>query len=504
MRITFVHSYYEYENLNIEYLSSTLKEEGHKVSLALTPKLFGMKLIKRTPYSKNIFNGIRKQLIEKVITSKPDLIAFSVHAQTYSWALETAKAIKSRLNIPIVFGGAHITLLPEIVIKNACVDILCLGEGEKAMVDLANSIKEGRPTNYQIPNLWFKKDGQIIKNEMRPLMENLDLLPFPDKELFYAQQSFVKKQYLTMTGRGCPFSCSYCINSALKKEYGEKNRYVRRKSISNILSELAWAKKKFKTKNIKFYDPNFIPLDTDWLEQFLFRYKKEIGLPFQCMSRSDLITDKIIKLLKETGCFLVVMGIESVSEDTRNKILKRPMSNKQIESACKTCVKYKLNFGVTHIFNLPYETEKEQTKALEFYNKIRPNYIAGFSLAYYPKLEIIKDALKAGAIDKETVAKINSGIFIKSPISGKGSVFKSEKDYYSFIFLFDILPLMPKPIMKVLIKKRKLLLPLMTPLFYYLFPICRMIRYMKIMRKQNEHIAAIKNLICRLLKRRYI
>jgi len=498
MRITFVH--YENENPGIEYLSSILKRNGHKVFLAFAPRLFGIRIIEQTPYFKKILGEIRKELIEKVIISRPELVAFSVYTQTYSWAQEIAKAIKKRIKVPIIFGGIHTTLLPETVIKNDCVDMICVGEGEDAIVDLANSLKQGKPTNYRIPNIWFKKNGQIIKNEVRPVIEDLDSIPLPDKELFYEQQPFMKKLYGLMTSRGCPFSCSYCHNSVLKKIYAGKGKYIRRRSVSNVLTELTWAKEKFKPKYIYFADANFVSVDMDWLKKLLSRYKKEIGLPFWCRGHPDLITKETVKLLKEAGCFILTMGIESVSEDIRKRVLKRPGSNKQIEFIARVCRQYKLRFSIDHIFNIPYETIKEQIDALEFYNSIRPRHITVYRLIYFPKLEIIEKALESGNIDKETIARINMGKYVRSSTSGNGSIFKSEKEYRSFMFLFTVLPSIPRFLIKAISNKRELLLPFMKPSFIRAAYILKIGIRVIISKRRWRYIGEIKNLIYRLLR----
>ena len=132
-RVTFIHT--ESESFAIELLSSILKKNGHYVSLIFDNRLFDSAEIKNSTL-KNFF-GQTDILLKQVADSNPDFICFSAFTYNYQWALGVARQIKKVVgNIPIVFGGIHPTLMPELVIKNKCVDIVCIGEGEGALLDL--------------------------------------------------------------------------------------------------------------------------------------------------------------------------------------------------------------------------------------------------------------------------------------------------------------------------------------------------------------------------------
>ncbi len=451
MRITFVQS--ESENLAVEYLSSILKSHGHSVYLAFDSKLFSTTIIKNTLGKKLL--DIKDILIKEIVLSKPDLVAFSVLTGDYLWAIDTAKSLKEKINTPIIFGGIHPTSVPEEVISNECVDIVCIGEGEHPLVELADSLKSG--LDYSIKNLWFKKNGKVIKNEMRPLLD-LDSLPFLDKEIFYSKVPLYKKIYVTMVSRGCPYECTFCCNNILKKIYKGKGRYFRIRSVENVMEELNVAKEKYKPKYFSFPDDIFTS-NRAWLEQFITRYKKEINKPFLCYTHTKFINEEIAKLLKYGGCFWLNIGIQTASENNRRKILKRIESNEEIAQAAESCHKAKLKFSIDHIFNIPYEGEKEYIEALNFYNKLRPSIINSFYLRYYPKTEIIDVAKEAGIINNDVVKDIERGrYFIPFTVSiGGGSqskFYNKEKTHNNFLFLFSALPLIPKKLMDKIIEKK--------------------------------------------------
>lgn len=452
MRITFVQS--ESENLAVEYLSSILKSHGHSVHLAFDSKLFNTTVIKNA-FWKRLFN-IKDILIKEIVLSKPDLVAFSVLTGDYLWAVDMARSIKEQINVPIIFGGIHPTSIPGEVISNEYVDIICIGEGEGPLVELTNSLKSG--IDYNIKNLWFKRNGHIIKNEIRPILENLDTLPFPDKEIFYRKIPFYKKIYTTMVGRGCPYGCTYCCNNILKKIYKGKGRYLRYRSVENVMNELNIAKEKYNPRIFSFPDDTFTTNKT-WLEKFIVRYKKEINKPFLCYTHTKFLTEEIARLLKYGECFWLNIGIQTASENNRRKLLKRIESNDEIEQAALNCHKAKLKFSIDHIFNIPYEGEDEYIEALKFYNTLRPSVINSFYLRYYPGVEIIEIAKEAGIIDEETVKSINTGrhrITATVNIGGnnQSEFYNKENTYNNFLFLFSALPLIPKRLMAEIIEKK--------------------------------------------------
>jgi len=452
MRITFVQS--ESENLAVEYLSSILKSHGHSVYLSFDSKLFNTTIIKNNLWNKLL--DIKDILIEEIVLSKPDLVGFSVLTGDYLWAIDTAKSLKEKINVPIIFGGIHPTSVPEEVISNKYVDMVCIGEGEYPLAELANSLKSG--IDHNIKNLWFKKNGKIIKNEIRPLLEDLDSLPFPDKEIFYSKVPLCKKVYVTMVSRGCPYHCSFCCNNILKKIYKGKGRYLRIRSVENVLEELNIAKGKYEPKYFSFPDDTFTT-NKAWLEQFIIRYKKEINKPFLCYTHTKFIDEEIAKLLKYGGCFWLNIGIQTASEINRRKILKRIESNEEIAQAAESCHKVKLKFSIDHIFNIPYEGEKEYIEALKFYNKLRPTIINSFYLRYYPKTEIINVAKEAGIINDHIVKDIERGryfipITINIGRASQSTLYKREKRHNNFLFLFSALPLIPQRLVVKIIEKK--------------------------------------------------
>lgn len=401
MKILFVFRNAEW--LGTEYLSSVLKKAGHQTELLFNPGAGDVEF--KMPWLEKI-GGIDRQIIRRAERYNPDLIAFTALTNIYSWEKNIAAELKKHINAPIIFGGIHATNAPELILKEAFIDMICVGEGEGAIVELADSL-ENKEVNYDIKNIWFKKDNTVIKNSVRPLIEDLDALPFPDKELFYKYGCFKDRLYV-MTGRGCPFSCTYCYNSSYKELYFEKGKYLRRRSVDNVIEEILFFREKYPIKEIFFYDDIFT-LNYSWLEEFAGTYKKKIDLPYKCLIHFDMVNEDAIKLLSESGCKYVDIGIESGNEEIRKKILNRRTNNSQIEYISKLLHKHKIPFTALNMVGLPSENKAQMWDTINLNIKIKPNSALFNTFYPFPNTKLAVISKDFGYIDDNIMDKINNG-----------------------------------------------------------------------------------------------
>lgn len=403
MRILFY--YKETESFGIEYLSSILKSKGHETNLIFdfgSSTKFGM-------IKSNLFNKAdrSKSLIELAKKFSPDIIAFSCETDLWQDTKRMACLLKKEFDVPFIIGGRHATNLPEYVIKENCFDILCRGEGEEAMLELVEALEKKKDIT-KIKNLWVKKNRVVYKNEVRPLIQNLDKLPLPDRDLFYKYGAF-KGQLMIMASRGCPFDCSYCNNSFYRKLYKNKGQYVRRRSVDNVISELKYFIKRYKIKSIHIEDENFT-VDIDWLRNFIRRYKAEVDLPFWCQANPNNLNEEKIKLLKEAGCKNIFMGVESGNKKIREGIYHRFVSEDQIRKIASLVKKYKMSLQCTAIFGAPEEGPKEMWDTVNFIQEIRPNAIPTYTLYPYPNTAIFNYCKEKNYLNENTLYKIYNGL----------------------------------------------------------------------------------------------
>lgn len=406
-RITFI--YNGAENLGIEHISSFLKSKGHEVSLLFDPAVFSGELSINSALLSRASN-IDNDIINKAVKAKPDLVAFSAYTGNYRWCLKIAQSIKKLSNVPVVFGGVHTTAVPERVLSNDFIDYAIIGEGELAILDLIEYIREGNAPQglTNIPNICFKNGGAIVINKPRPYIKNLDSLPFPDKALFYDKVPLFEENYLIMTSRGCPYDCTYCSNSMYNKIYPDERQCIRRRSPGNVIEELLLTKKRGRAKLIAFNDDVFT-LSKPWLEEFMEMYKSKINLPFFCSVFPLNVTREIASVLKAGGCWRVTVGVQSGSERIRRNVFNRTGSNEKIIDAVSCIKESGMKVSVDNIFGAPSETEDDLRQGLDLYNKIKADRILIFWLTYYPRTNIINFAKSKNILTEKDVDNIEEG-----------------------------------------------------------------------------------------------
>lgn len=415
-----------FEFLGPMQISSILKKNGHDCDMLIISE--------------------EKNLISKIKEIKPDIIAFSVMTGSHNETVDLANKIKKNINVLTVFGGPHATFYTDLIKKDG-VDIICIGEGEYAMLDLCDNINKDIT---KIKNLWVKKDGKIIKNDMRPLIENLDELPFPDRNLYYKRYNLLKilptKKF--MTGRGCPYNCSFCFNHNLKKMYSGKGAYVRKRKIEDVISEIVELKKQGGMKVVRFSDDTFT-LYKEWLIKFLDIYKEKINLPFTCLARANEINEEVVKKLKDAGCINIFVGLESGSDRVRNFVLRKNLSEKDIINAAKLFHKYNIKFGTYNMLGNPTETIEEAFETIKLNSKIKTDFPFSTVLQPYPGTEISEFAIKQGVlaedfcVDDLTLMNKKSQIILKNK--------REIVNLHRFFFYGVKFPFL-LPIIKILIK----------------------------------------------------
>ena len=403
MKIAFVND--SCQRLGIQYISSMLKQGGHQTRLFIDPLLFYDEVLSWRRLNK-LFD-YKKSIIGQLKQYKPDLIGFSVVTDFYQWACELAAAIKKEMNVPIIFGGIHPSSVPERVIKNDFVDIVCVGEGEYPMLELAESVKKGQ-IDYSIKNLWFKKDGKIIANQLRPLIDDLDSLPFADQEIYRNASPHFKKGYYIAADRGCPYICSYCFHSYMRETYRGKGKYLRQRSVENVICELEQAKRCYTPDLIFFLDDCF-GRDLDWLRKFAIGYKKRIGINFHCSMFPGNVSLESLRLLKYAGCREIEIGVQTWDEKLRANLLQRVVSNEAMERAMLWIKKSGINLVSGEILGIPGETKDGLKQTVEIYGRIRPQRTFFFTLKYYPKTAIMRYACENNFFSKAEQEDILDG-----------------------------------------------------------------------------------------------
>jgi radical SAM superfamily enzyme YgiQ (UPF0313 family) len=329
---------------------------------------------------------------------KPGVVGYSVYTGSQTYYRDLNLNIKEATDLFSVFGGPHATYFPEYV-EEPGVDAICIGEGEGAILDLVNALEAGQ-TPSGIENWWFKRNGRIERNPVRPAEDDLDTLPLPDRVLLFEKDDFTRQSGIKhfITSRGCPYDCTYCFNHALAEIYRGKGKRLRQMSVAKVIEEVNWVQQRYPMQFVVFLDDLFI-VHEGWLRDLAERFPQEVGLPFFCNVRANLVTPAKVALLKQAGCASVGMGLETGNPNLRNEILKRNLSNEQIIEASRLIREAGIQLLTTNMLGLPGGTLANDFETLALNHACRPAYANAFLYQPYPRTELGEYAHRNGYVE---------------------------------------------------------------------------------------------------------
>ena len=311
----------------------------------------------------------RNDLGAKIDEITPDVVAYSVNILGYRKTIEAHKKVAKTHDFISIMGGPHPTVSPE-TFPESGMDAYCIGEGEYAFRDFLIKIEKGQSFD-NVENLITKKG----RNSVRPLIKNLDELPPADRDLIlsnsYLKNTPKKTFYAT---RGCPFECAYCCNNYYHKLYQGKGTFVRRFSVERLIQEIEDVKKKYLMNFVKFGDDLFAMRADEWLEEFSVKYAERVGIPFNCFLRVDRISNRLLKLLKDAGCFSVHLSVDSTSDYVREGILNRRMKRVDIAGNLRKIRSYGINTWVNYMLAVPGSSVQDDLDTLVLNKQGRVTY----------------------------------------------------------------------------------------------------------------------------------
>ncbi len=322
---------------------------------------------------------------------KPDLIAFSLMNPHWHDIKPILIALKERMpDTPILIGGYQAITSSDETIAFGPIDFVCTGDGELPTADLILYLsgKHEGPVN----GLWEKlADGRIQKTQSVQI-EDLSCLPFPDYTLYEEQGHFRKldTNFLdgdseftlpVMTGRGCPYRCTYCCNTELIESWRNKSKFLRKYPLEAMIDELIRLKETYKADYFEFWDELFMS-KMKYTNDFLKLYQQKVGVPFSIMGRVEYMTADFCRLAADANCHTIFFGIESGSHSYRTEFIGRKMSNQQIIEASDNCVAAGIKRITFNIVGMPFEKKEQMIETLRLNEAISPEFF--YFLTYIP------------------------------------------------------------------------------------------------------------------------
>ncbi|MBN1296837.1 B12-binding domain-containing radical SAM protein [bacterium] len=423
MNVLLISPYSDIASIGLRIIASVIRMEGHRVSMVFLP---------HTPQEENHVTDEDHDYPESVaeplarLASESDIVGITVMTN-YVHRARKITSIVRRIGSPfVVWGGIHPTIRPEECLHDA--DAVIRGEGEDAFRELVSARAAGKPVSG-IANVAVMDNGSLRINPPRPLVQDLDRLPFPDygpdhhyvwdrdagglepmddrlleKHLALGPISTIRSTvtYQTLATRGCPHRCAYCCNDVLQALYNGQ-KHLRRRSDTNVLTELREAREKYPfISGIGFSDDSFFVATDAGITRFAEAYKREIDLPFFCLGSPLTISRRKLEALLDAGMYGLQMGVQTGSPRIQ-AIYQRNISNDKVMEAVQLLNEYKDRMvppSYDFIIDSPWETSDDLIRTLQLIRQFpRPYRLQLFSLVIFPETHLFHRAQVEGLLD---------------------------------------------------------------------------------------------------------
>ncbi len=358
-----------------------------------------------------LMNYIPKDLTG-ILNFAPDIVGVSALTNKYHLALEFARKLKIQLSVPIILGGHHISIVPDSL--DPIFDLAVMGEGEQTLLEIVEATQKNGFDKHafkDIKGLLYKEDGKLVTTPARGLIEPLDLIPIPARDLFNMDfmlglnknvfgQSFGRGTHM-FTSRGCPFHCCFCSASAFWKK-------IRYNSPEYVLGEMRHLIDVNKVKLIHVYDDLFVA-NKNRLRKIVqgivsegINKKVEFGM----FGRADIFDEETVRLVKEMNTVFIEFGIESGTQRILDILKDGKVRLEDVRRSVALCKQYGIKVGGTFIIGTPGETETEMLATLEFIKSLQLDKFSFFTLNPYPGTPIwdyaVENHLLPGSLNWKT------------------------------------------------------------------------------------------------------
>jgi anaerobic magnesium-protoporphyrin IX monomethyl ester cyclase len=445
-------STWDVENNAVRVLAAALREAGHHA----------VEIYFKDWVSNYLDPATERQLdnlIKVIRREELNFVCISIRASAYANSARIlTERIHEELDIAVLWGGMHPTLVPDECIADA--DMVIRGEGELAIVDLANRLLHGDDT-VDTENVWFHRaPDEIIQNGLRPLVQNLDDLPFRDfttheHKYFIYGNTYVQGDpihgepvYTMMGSRGCIYKCSYCYNSTYKKDIYPSQKWFRVRSPASIVEEIRQARTHWPMRRVRFDDEVF-NFQMDWLEDFAERYPRDIGLPFEIFIEPKLVNEERMTLLRDAGLENVYMGIQS-SERVTGHLYDRRVKNQSIADIAELYHRLGIKPHFQLIYDDPVSTEEDKRQLFDMISSFpHPYDLYLFSMTVFPGSELNNKLMASGLISQYDIEGLNTRVFYQHRVNLEYP--RPVEDTF-WIALTQMLskPFVPQPLLRTL------------------------------------------------------
>jgi anaerobic magnesium-protoporphyrin IX monomethyl ester cyclase len=384
----------------IAHMSAVLKQAGHIVDLwQLCEDIAPL--------------PSREDFIKRLKETAPDVVGFSVVTNQWPYAKKLAAWAREATSALLVCGGIHAMAAPEEILKTGLFDYVFRGEAEAAFLEFVE--KMARKENVtQVRNLGLIHNGKIQINPVGPL-PGLKRLPPKDYDIFDFQRIIDAKDGWVglMASRGCPFSCTYCFNHQMVRQYRKdlncsfrELNYIRHFDIEPMIAEIQYLVKNYNNIKMFIFDDDLFTFRRRYVMEFCEAYKNVCSIPFVVNAHVGFFDRDRSRSLAEAGCQIVKFGVESGSERIRRRILQRHMKNAKIVKAIHTAHQFGIHTSVFLMIGLPDETYEDVMATIRLMAKAKPGRYRWSFFYPFPGTKAYDLSAEGGYIDYEKMTQL--------------------------------------------------------------------------------------------------
>ena len=366
-------------------------------------------------YDSNLFSLPTEKeenlFLDNIIKINPKVVAISLLSPYVLIAKRITELVKEHTDAVVIWGGVGPTITPDEHIKHT--DVICIGEGERAFEELIIAVRD-KEDYSNIKNLWVNDGSKITKNPQGPLIQELDTLPFAaygDKNMYFIEQNKLSREdpeldhnilYLQST-RGCPYSCSFCVETMYHDIYKGLGKFVRRRSVDSIVEEVnSHLKREGNRKKRVYFIDEVFGSAPGFIDEYSERFPKEVGLPFDVLYHPKSLKVKTIEKLAHAGCQEINFGIQTGSDKIRNDVFTRPGTNEEIIELTNEISKFDIAIRYDLILDNDFETKETLKECVALILRLpKPVIFNTFSLQHFPDYPMTKLAIDAGHITED-------------------------------------------------------------------------------------------------------
>ncbi|MEM5861304.1 MAG: radical SAM protein [Candidatus Aenigmatarchaeota archaeon] len=395
--------------------------------------------------------GYYKKTKHMIYDFKPDIVGINAYTFTLYDAYQIAKIVKSKSpKTKVVFGGPNTSIYPSEMVNQPFVDAICMGDGEETFLEFVEKFET--QDMYYVRGMWCKSDGDILKNPARSVISNLDTIPFPDRKLLVDPSIYIGSHVSSgyrkaemISSRGCPYSCAYCQS---------RGKVYRFRSAKNVVDEMEYLLNDG-YNFLQFWDDTF-NIQVSRVKEIcreIIRRNLQSKMKYRIRIVGNLVDEEMMELLKESGCDMIYIGVESAS-DQFLRYVDRKISIEHCVRAIDLARKFRIEVMGYFMIGFPGETREDMEKTLQLMIKLPLSFMETSILTPMPSTPLYVKAIEEGKMDdwyrRYTISPWKNAWYKYYTELSPKEIYKIQKRIY-FRFYFR-----PSYVLRLAVKSRNL------------------------------------------------